>query len=125
LKKFVFGIHVRAEDRPLLEEIRSILGFGSITHVPPREEHWAPSVTLTIKSFHAHRTATIPFFDRFLLACKKREQYETWKRALSAYELTHNVRWGRGRSICRVSGCEKIVRGRGLCRSHYYRATGY
>ena len=84
-----------------------------------------PSATFSIRSHKAHRERTIPFMDRYLLPCAKRRQYERWKRALAAYEELHPTRWGQGPSICSVEGCRDPVRGRGLCRRHYYRATGY
>ncbi len=34
-------------------------------------------------------------------------------------------RLGKGPSGCSEFGCDRPVRGRRLCRSHYYRATGY
>ena len=40
-------------------------------------------------------------------------------------DLAKTPEWGKGLSTCSVEGCDRPVRGRGLCRRHYYRATGY
>ena len=109
-------------DRALLESLRDVLGFGSINDRPATGT-WLPSSTLTIGSRTAHRRATIPFMERHLLPSAKRRQFEAWRDELLAYEKDHPRRVGR--SVCSVDGCSDPVRGRGLCRKHYYRATGY
>ncbi len=124
-KRFVFTLCMAERDRALVEELRSFLGFGSI-HRPPRAKpHWQPVCTLTIASIRAHVAATIPFSEEYLLPCAKRAQFERWRDELLAWERDRPSRYGKGPSPCSVEGCEKPVRGRGLCRSHYYRATGY
>ena len=55
----------------------------------------------------------------------KRDQFDRWREEFDTYERAHPTQWGRGPSTCSEPGCHKPVRGRGLCRSHYYRATGY
>lgn len=120
--RFVFQVHMASRDRALLEELRDALGFGSI-HDRPARGSWLPSCVLTIGSRKAHRAATIPFMERFLLPSAKRRQFEAWRDELLAYEAEHPRRIGR--STCSVEGCPDPVRGRGLCRKHYYRATGY
>jgi hypothetical protein len=35
-----------------------------------------PTVSFTINSIAAHRAATIPFAEQFLLPCAKRDQFE-------------------------------------------------
>jgi hypothetical protein len=112
-------------DRPLVEQLRAALGFGSIHETPPQRAHWQPTSTLTIASGKAHRAATIPFCERYLLPSAKRDQFERWRDGFYAHEAKHRNHMVRGRSRCSVPGCDKPVRGRMLCRSHYYRATGY
>jgi hypothetical protein len=113
-------------DRPLLEAARAVLGYGSISDAPRRRPEWQPITTFNIASRKAHRAATIPFAERYLRPCAKRDQFELWRDALISYEAeTASHRPKRGRSICRIPGCDKPVRGRMLCRSHYYRETGY
>jgi hypothetical protein len=60
--------------------------------------------------------------EEFLVAGHKRAQFLDWRRRLDRYAAEHPPRM---RSICSVDGCQRFVRGRGLCRSHYYQATGY
>ena len=114
-----------SRDRALLEMLRDFIGVGSISDSPAPREGWQPTSTFCVNSILAHHAATIPFAEQFLLPSAKRRQFELWRFALHAYELEHPTKWGRGRSICRESGCDKPVRGQGLCRSHYYRVTGY
>ena len=123
-RKFVFCVTVARRDLALLEALRRHLG-GSICLRPPKKEHHQPLATHAVSSHKAHRERTIPFMDRYLLPCAKRRQFEAWKQALRSYEELHPTRWGRGLSTCSEVGCEDPVRGRGLCRRHYYRATGY
>jgi hypothetical protein len=123
--KFVFCMTMARRDLPVLEALRSFLGYGSIQHHKRGRAHWQPTSTLRIHSIWAHRNATIPFAEEFLLPCAKRRQYAEWRDHLLAYDSAHPNRYGKGPSPCSVPGCEKPVRGRMLCRSHYYRATGY
>lgn len=120
---FVFSITVAARDEAMLELLRSFLGYGSIASRKVINPKWQPQVVYTVKSLIAHEMATIPFADEFLLPSSKRDQFYKWKESMKAYVDAHPPR--RGRSTCKVEGCEKLVRGRGLCRSHYYQATGW
>jgi hypothetical protein len=122
--RFVFTLTMARRDRALLEQLRDRLGCGSIYDAPPQRDGWQPTSTLTISSRKAHVAATVPFMDEFLLApTHKRVQYNEWRQTLFADEIEHPRR--EGRSTCSEHDCERPVRGRGLCRSHYYRATGY
>lgn len=123
--RFVFTVAVASRDRPLLETLQEFLGWGSISSQGSRRPGWLPTSTFCINSRRAHHAATIPFAEQYLLPSAKRQQYERWRDAVLAYEVEHPSRWGKGPSNCSVPGCDQPVRGRGLCRSHYYRATGY
>jgi hypothetical protein len=123
--RFVFAIETASRDRPLLDLLCARLAIGKVTDHPQRRAAWQPTSTFRVASLRAHRSAVIPFMDRFLVAGQKRHHFELWVQAIDAYELAHPTRWGNGPSPCRVHGCEKPVRGRGLCRSHYYRETGH
>jgi hypothetical protein len=124
-QRFVFQIQVAQRDRHILQVLRDFLGFGSINDVPAVKHHWQPLSYFVINSRRAHHLATIPFALTFLLPSAKRDQFLQWKSALDRYEKDHPSRYGEGPSTCSVLGCEKPVRGRKLCRSHYYQATGY
>ena len=123
--RFVFGLHIARRDRPLLERLVDRIGFGSIQDRRPSRSHWQPSSVFTVSSLKGHRNGVIPFLDRFLLPSAKREQFELWCRAMDSYETFHPSHHGRGPSVCRIAGCDRPVRGRGLCRSHYHQETGY
>jgi hypothetical protein len=123
--RFVFAMNIAQRDRPLLEALRMCLGVGSIHDTAPRKSHWLPSSTFSVGSMHAHRRATIPFCERFLPTTAKRRQFELWRNALYSFDLLHPSRYGKGPSPCKVVDCDLPVRGRGLCRKHYYLETGY
>jgi hypothetical protein len=72
-----------------------------------------------------HKARTIPFAEACILPSAKRDQFVDWRDALCRYEIERPTQYGRGPSICSEPACREVVRGRGLCRRHYYRATGY
>jgi hypothetical protein len=122
--RFVFQVTMASRDRPLLVALQNFLGYGCVIDRRPQKPHWQPTSTFSIASIKAHRAATIPFAERYLLPyCAKRSQFEKWKKALDAQDISRPRR--QGRLICSVAGCEKFVRGQGVCRSHYYQLTGY
>jgi hypothetical protein len=122
--RFVFGITMANRDRSLLVELRELLRFGSIIDASPAQDGWQPTSTLSISSRKGHFAATVPFMDEFLVPpARKRTQFEHWRSALVAYDVERPRTVGR--SMCSQPDCDRPVRGRGLCRSHYYRATGY
>ncbi len=123
--RFVLGVHVARRDRPLLEALRTRLGVGSIKDAEPRRAHWQPTSTFTVNSLRAHHAAVIPFFTAFLIGGEKRHQFELWVQAMRAYERLHPTRYGKGPSTCKRPGCERPVRGQGVCRIHYYEITGH
>lgn len=120
---FLFDVQVATRDRPMLERLGALLGVGSITDHPPRKPGHQPLSAFRVASRRAHLSVTIPWADAHLLPSAKHDQFERWRDALIEYDALHPIKVGR--SPCSVEGCGKPVRGRGLCRSHYYRATGY
>jgi hypothetical protein len=123
--RFVFDVRMAARDLSVLQALREFLGVGSLNMYPPRRADWQPIAAFSVRSRPHHHRATIPFAERFLLPGAKRRQFEAWRDALYEYEAAHPTRYGLGPSPCRIDGCGTPVRGRGLCRSHYYRETGY
>jgi hypothetical protein len=123
--RFVFALTMAQRDRPLVVAMRDFVGAGSLTDRPPRRARWQSTVTLTISGRRSHHAATIPFADRYLLPSAKRTQFDLWRAQLASYESAYPSRFGKGPSTCRMPGCDRPVRGRGLCRVHYYRETGW
>jgi hypothetical protein len=124
--RFIFQLTIARHDRPLLQAMRAALGgVGSIQDIVQRRPNWLPLSTYRVSSRYQTRSVLIPFFDEYLVPSAKRDQFDRWRVEFENYERAHPTQWGKGPSICSEPGCEKPVRGRGLCRSHYYRATGY
>jgi hypothetical protein len=124
--RFVFKVSVADRDAPVLIALRTFLGGrGSIQTAAPRNPRWQSIASYSVSSRKAVRDVVIPFGETFLLPCAKCDQFEQWRDAFVRYEAAHPTQWGRGPSTCSEPGCDESVRGRGLCRSHYYRVTGY
>jgi hypothetical protein len=123
--RFRFSMQMADRDEAILEALRRSIGVGSISHEPPRHLNCQPTATYSVSGRKGLREALIPFCDRYLLTSHKRTQYLRWREQFTAYEERFPSNWGAGPSPCSVPGCDKPVRGRGLCRAHYYRETGY
>jgi hypothetical protein len=121
-RRFVFSVEVAARDAQILETLRDFLGAGSITHSAPRREGWQPEAALEVTGRRQNLERTVPFMLRWLPESHKREQFATWH-ALLVESVEKRPFRTAGR--CSVTGCERPIRGRGLCRHHYYRVTGY
>jgi hypothetical protein len=122
--RFSLQVTMAQRDLPLLEALRSFLGAGSVYgDARPKRPGWLPISTFAVSGHRRHMELTIPFIETFMPSCAKRAQFEAWRRDLSDQESAHPLK--RGRGICREPGCSDPIRGRGLCRRHYYRATGY
>jgi hypothetical protein len=122
--RFRFLVKMAARDRSLLDALRTFLGVGSITDLARRKPQWQPTAEYAVGSLRAATNVIVPFVDRYLLPSAKRTQFESWRLELAAYMDSH-PEVNRERSICSIPECDKFVRARGLCRSHYYQATGY
>jgi hypothetical protein len=124
-KRFRFGISMASRDRPLLIDLACLFGVGSVRDSQTRVAGHLPISTFIVDSVRHHKIATIPFAAAFIPPSQKRVQFEAWRDALLAYERDRPTQYGRGPSTCSEPDCDRPVRGRGLCRSHYFRATGY
>ena len=123
--RFKFSVEMASRDRQLLEQLRDFFGRGSIHDTPARPAELAAHEHLPHRLNCRSPRRDHPFGEAYLLDCAKRRQFEEWKEALRKYEDENIRRSRRVRSRCSMVGCDKPVRGRGLCRQHYYRATGY
>jgi hypothetical protein len=123
--RFRFLVSMADRDLPLLIALRSFIGVGSIQYAAAPRVTWHPTATYSVSGRKGIREAVIPFCDTFLIASAKRTQYLRWRERFSDYEARFPSNWGAGPSPCAIAGCDRPVRGRGLCRVHYYRETGY
>ncbi len=123
--RFRFSVGVAERDRAVLEVLREFLGFGSIDVQAARRSNWQPTARFVVHSRRAHELAVVPVFRDVLPQGHKRDVFLQWTDALGRDVAQHPSRWGKGPAACSVAGCSGPVRGQGLCRRHYYRATGY
>ena len=123
--RFRLMVTMADRDRPMLTALRMFLGVGSIRHLAARRVTWQPTSTYSVTGRKGIREAVIPFCDTFLVCSAKRTQYVHWREQFVDYEARFPSNWGAGPSFCAIAGCDRPVRGRGLCRAHYYDSTGY
>ena len=123
--RFRFMLRMADRDLPVVTALRDFIGVGSIQHEEARRSTWLPTVNYTITGRRGIRTSLLPFCDTYLIAGAKRTQYLRWRGRFTEYEARFPSNWGAGPSPCAVAGCDRPVRGRGLCRVHYHEATGY
>lgn len=124
--RFVFELSLAEPDLPLVEALQAMLGgAGTIRLREPRRPGWQREACLTVAAERLHLARTIPFAEQFLPPCHKRAQFERWRDELSAYRQRREQVAPAGRGRCSVEGCDDWIRGQGLCRRHYYQATGW
>jgi hypothetical protein len=123
--RFGFQLEMAERDSPLISALQCFVGTGSIARRPPQRAGWLPTLKYTVGGRKGIRESVIPFCDEFLIVGAKQSQYLRWRDQFLEYEARFPSNWGAGPSPCAMPGCSKPVRGRGLCRAHYYRETGY
>ena len=123
-RRLVFGISVADRDLAILDALRAALGAGSLTRErKPRDPKWQPQATVRVSGRRQNVERVVPFMECWLPRhSRKYQQFAVWRDALLADVAARPFRVA---GTCSVDGCEAPIRGRGLCRRHYYRATGY
>jgi len=123
--RFIFTVTMASRDRPILEALHQFLGAGRLTDRETRAG-CLPTSVFDIRSEKVHTGVVIPFAERFLPPfTAKYRQFASWRDRFDEYIARRPSQYGRGPSQCAEPDCNKPVRGRGLCRSHYYRVSGY
>lgn len=90
-----FSIGLRADDAPILHEVRDWLGFGILVHSGKdniKQEQWR----LEINSKRGCQRL-VEVFDRYPLRAKKARDYEIWRRAVAVWGRVENGKrhdWG-------------------------------
>ena len=72
-----FVINMRADDKPMLEEIRQTLGFGAVHR--RRRQRTGNDTHAYHVSGAKHMLALVRLFDQFPLRSRKRKDYEVWR----------------------------------------------
>lgn len=92
-KGFVFRIILREDDKAILEKIREKLGVGKLFYrdVVRGMNNWNPRYqskerrnryAYTVNSVYDLVNTIVPYFERYQLRAKKRQQYESWRNYL-------------------------------------------
>jgi hypothetical protein len=119
-RKYTFAVALGEVDAASCELLHSFFGVGHVYHYPRRKPHYDDEVVFQVrKTAHLVRVI-IPFMDEHLPPSFKREQFAAWR----ADVIDHWEYGIKRRRQCSMDGCERPQRGRGLCRTHYYRVYG-
>ena len=84
-----YRLNMRADDRPMLEEIKKTLGFGYI-----KRKNYAgrnPMTEFTV-SHRKELLALVRLFDQFPLKSRKKNDYQVWR----TFVILHQSRKGAG-----------------------------
>ncbi len=75
--RLIFEIELREDDEPILHEISRVIDCGNIYRLDyPRYNRWLPHVKLKVSNFGDISQKVIPFFKKYPLQAKKRQQFE-------------------------------------------------
>lgn len=78
--RLIFEIELREDDEPILEQIKEVLGCGSIYRLAySRYEKWRPHVKYKVSNFKDIWEKIIPFFETYPLQAKKRRSFEKFR----------------------------------------------
>jgi hypothetical protein len=78
-----FKMTLRADDRAVLDLIRSYLNCGGVSDPRIAGGNRNPICTFSITSIVANANFVVPQFERFPLLAKKRRDFEIWKSAVA------------------------------------------
>lgn len=87
--KAEFRILMRADDRPMMEEIRRTLGFGSIRSRPGNKGS-KPCVIFSV-DHRRDQMKLVQLFDQFPLRSRKRRDYEVWRTFVLLHQDRRNA----------------------------------
>lgn len=80
--RLIFEIELREDDEPILREIQRVLDCGNIYRLEyERYIKWRPHVKLKVSNFKDISQKIIPFFEKYPLQAKKKQQFEKFCRA--------------------------------------------
>ncbi len=75
--RLFFEIELREDDLEILQQIKKVFGCGNIFYLDyPRYEKWRPHVEYKVGNFKDIYTKIIPFFKKYPLQAKKKEQFK-------------------------------------------------
>lgn len=118
--RFSFSVQLGGIDHTACEELGAFFGVGHIYRYSRRQSNFDDEVHFTVQKIKDLVEVIVPFMDEHLPPSYKRQQYEVWRTKL----LDHWEHGARRRRTCTIPGCNRIQKGRGVCRRHYYQLYG-
>lgn len=85
-----FSIGLRADDAPILHEIRDSLGFGILVHSGRdsiKQEQWRLEINRKVDT-----ARLVEVFDEFPLRAKKARDFAIWRQAVAVWSSVENGR---------------------------------
>ena len=90
--RLIFEIEVREDDKPILCEIKEVLGCGNIYRLEyERYAKWRPHVKLKVSNFNDISQKIIPFFQKYPLKAKKRHDFEKFCKAAELIKVKRHL----------------------------------
>jgi LAGLIDADG endonuclease len=118
--KFTFSVQLGGIDEKVCDELWAFFGVGHVHRYGRRKAHYDDEVHFTVRKVKDLVGVVVPFMDEHLPPSYKRQQYEAWRTKLVDHWQHHAKR----RRTCTLPGCDRIQKGRGVCRRHYYQLYG-
>lgn len=113
LPTFGFVVALGARDNRMCRLLHAYFGCGTVHAYPRRMPHFDDEVRFQVRRFADLCTVISPFMDEHLPPSRKRDQFEEWRMTLLADAPR------RARRPCRIDGCTRAHRAKGLCSTHY------
>lgn len=84
-----FAIHMRADDKPMIAEIRDKLGFGRVEH--HKKGKIGHAFVGFVVQHVKYQLKLITLFDQFPLRSRKRRDYEIWRTFVLLHQNRKNA----------------------------------
>lgn len=87
--RLAFQIMMRADELPMLEEIRRVLGVGNITNTKGNKQYRKHPMANYWVSNKKELQKIVRFFDQYPLRSKKANDFQVWRLAVAEFRNRH------------------------------------
>lgn len=115
LPSFAFVVALGARDASACNLLQAYFGCGTVHAYARRAPTFDDEVRFQVRRFADLRNVIVPFMDEHLPPSRKRDQFDAWRHEL----LADATRRSTPPRVCRVEGCGRPHRAKGLCSTHY------